>query len=693
MNKINFPTAVRNLRKNLLLLFSTGAALCLFLSPSITSLAMTGGVFIAICIAASYDLTKPKKAEWRLAAVCAVMIALLIGYMGYDTFHATWTPSSKVAALASALGITTPILLTVVGLLGCVAGCYSLWVLGQWITNISYALLKEKLPEQRKDVITANLKRNWLFPISAMAFLCLEIRFTVEYVVGLLIVFAAIVIISTQHVKIFNIIKEVNPLSKIFIILSTIGICWRGQSYSYATWEPSSKIQMVENILPFSLDIPMCISVFGAISAIPFVLISLTILYNEMQRIFIKHSPFRNTSKVELVIYGIGAVFTVCVAAWMFTKTGAFYGTDISCDLIYTSDSPMLIKNNVYLSLTYAENDLRQPLFAVFAAPFMGTPYLLGRIFSVSAPVQAILLNSVQILMLFTANFMLAKTMKLTSVNRICFMILSSLTYTHLLFVLMMEQYIVAYFWLIFCIYLICEQKQPNRIALWGAGGTLLTSMILLPTMSEKSPFKNFKEWFKDMVKYGLEFVTLMLVFGRFDVFHGLATKVSSLSNFTGKTVSLSDKVYQYTEFVKNCIFAPKAGIDMVSFKHISWQLNQATGISLVGVLILVLCLISAWANRNKKSSLLAVGWIGFSVIMLLGLGWGTKENGLILYALYFGWAFLVLLFQLVEKIGEKLNLRFLVPAVAVVCAVLLAVINIPAIAEMVQFAIQYYPA
>lgn len=692
MNKINFSTAVRNLKKNFLLLFSTGAALCLFLSPSITSLAMIGGIFLAVCIAASYDLTKPKRIEQKYAIVCSVLIAALVGFMGYDTFHTTWTPSSKVAALASALGITTPILLTIVGLVGCIVGSYSLWVLGQWITNISYALLKEKLPEQRKDVIIANLKRNWLFPISAMAFLCLEIRFTVEYVVGLLIVFAAITIISTQHEKLFNIIKKTEPLSKLFIVLSTIGICWRGQSYSYATWEPSSKIQMVENILPFNLDIPLCISVFGAISAIPFVLICLTILYNEMQRIFINRSPFRDTTNVELAIYSMGAVFTVCVVAWMFTKTAAFYGTDIRCDLIYTSDSSMLIKNNVYLSLTYAENDLRQPLFAVFAAPFMGIPYLVGKLFSASVPVQAMLLNSVQILMLFTANFMLAKTLKLTSVNRICFMILSSMTYTHLLFVLMMEQYIVAYFWLIFCIYLICNQRKPNRIALWGAGGTLLTSMILLPTMSEKSPFTNFNEWFKDMVKYGLEFVTLMLVFGRFDVFHGLATKVSSLSNFTGKTVSLSDKVYQYTEFVKNCIFAPEAGIDMVSFKHISWQLNQATDISFVGVSILVLCLISAWVNRSKKSSLLSIGWIGFSVIMLFGLGWGTKENGLILYALYFGWAFLVLLFQLVEKIGEKLNLRFLVPAATVVCAVLLAAINIPAIADLIQFAIQHYP-
>ena len=304
----------------------------------------------------------------------------------------------------------------------------------------------------------------------------------------------------------------------------------------------------------------------------------------------------------------------------------------------------------MYLALTHPENDLRQPLFAVFAAPFVGIPYLLARVMGASATVQAILMNSAQILMLFTANFMLAKMLKLNSVKRICFMLLTSCTYSQLLFTLMMEQYIVAYFWLIFSIYLIVENQQPERIALWGAGGTLLTSMILLPFMSNKSPVKDFKAWFMDMVKYGLEFVALMLVFCRFDVIFNLMSRISFLSGFTGKTVTFADKIYQYTDFICNCFVAPDAGVNTTAVDHISWQLNPATGISFIGILILVLVAISAIWNRDKKSSLLAAGWVGFSVIMLLGLGLGTKENGLILYSLYFGWAFLVLLFQLAGK-------------------------------------------
>ena len=111
-----------------------------------------------------------------------------------------------------------------------------------------------------------------------------------------------------------------------------------------------------------------------------------------------------------------------------------------------------------------------------------------------------------------------------------------------------------------------------------------------------------------------------------------------------------------------------------------------------LGVIILLLVIVSAIVNREKRSSLLAAGWVAFSAVLLLGMGWGTSENGLILYALYFGWAFLVLLFQLVEKIAEKLNMQFLVPVFSIGCAATLAVINIPAIMEMVRFAITNYP-
>ena len=194
------------------------------------------------------------------------------------------------------------------------------------------------------------------------------------------------------------------------------------------------------------------------------------------------------------------------------------------------------------------------------------------------------------------------------------------------------------------------------------------------------------------MVRYGLEFVALMLVFCRFDVIFNLTQKVSFFQDLSGHELTLMDKVFQYTEFIRDCIAAPNAGMSTAIGEHISWQLNEATGINVAGIVILLLAVISAVWNRHKKISQLAAEWIGLSAALLFVLGWGTTENGLILYTLYFGWAFLVLLFQLAQKIESKLNTSFILPILSVCAAAGLAVINIPAMIEMVHFAINYFP-
>ena len=403
------------------------------------------------------------------------------------------------------------------------------------------------------------------------------------------------------------------------------------------------------------------------------------------------HILCNNVSNIEKFIYSILLILTFGYMIFSYTKSQAFYEPNHYYDIIYTSDSPALIRDSVYLSLTHLENDIRQPLFAVFSAPFFGIPYLITKVFKSSIMIQAVLINIIQIILLFISNFLLTKILNLNSTKRICFILISSCTYTYLLFTLMQEQYIMAYFWLILCIYFIIKEK-PNRITLYGAGGTLLTSMILLPLMSKKSPIKQFKKWILDIIKYGLEFTVLLLTFCRFDVIFNLLQKYLTLSQFTGRTIPFTDKIYQYTEFIKNCFISPRAGINTTLYDYISWQLNQVTNISIIGVIILILVAISIIINKDKKISLLAAGWIAFSIIILVILGWGTKENGLILYSLYFGWPYFILLFQLIEKIEQKLKVNFLLPSITIITSIILLTINIPAIIEMIKFAIKYYP-
>ena len=537
-------------------------------------------------------------------------------------------------------------------------------------------------PEQRKAQLLSNLKRNWYIPFSALAFFCLNATTTPGYFVGVLIAFIASVVIALQIPSQYTAMGQTCKWMQVIAILTALGICWNIKD--------ALSLQLLLEALPMLTKRPRIVFVLGVLS-IAFVYFCVLLFWQKMTKVFSEIKLLDGITKAEWAVYGILLAASLTFMVMTFAQTEAFRGTNYSYDLIYTSDSP-LEWGNSYLVLTHAENDIRQPLFAVFAAPFAGIPYLLGKLFGGSMTVQAIFINIVQVVMLFFSNFMVAKMMRLNAGKRICFLILTSCTYTYLLFILMMEQYIVAYFWLVLCMYLISQNQQPDRLVMWGAGSTLLTSMILLPFMSAQKPIRNFKAWFADMVRYGLEFVGVMLVFCRFDVIYNFVSQLSMLHQYTGKVLTFSDKLYQYTAFLADCFAAPDAGVSMNINGLISWQLRPVAGIHLLGIGILLLAMVSAIVNRGKRSSLLAAGWVAFSAVLLLGMGWGASENGLILYALYFGWALLVLLFQLIEKIADKLNMQFLIPIFSIGCAAALAVTNIPAIMEMVCFALTNYP-
>lgn len=692
MENNKFKTMSENLKSSFPLLFSTAAALCLFLSPTIHSLIFVIIVFISAMIVVSLGLIKRSLVSSRFLQGVSIALALLIAFKGYDKFKVTWSPSSKVAVIVNALHLSSATLLSILGLIGCVVGLYAMFTLSYQTISLVHKFTIRLLPEKRKDVIIANLKENWFLPISALAFFYLYITTTPGYSIGILIAFVAAVIFFSQVSPVMKLAKKTHISLNVISILTGLGVCWRGQAPLHAYLNASPSIQNLQSQLSVSFDIAWFVSVFAAIIALFFVYFCVLIVWRETIKIFSETGIFNGIKMSEWIIYGTVLIISLSIMIVSFLRTQVFYGTSIPYNIIYTSDSSLLATNNAYINLTHPENDLRQPLFAVFAAPFTAIPYLLGKLAGANASIHAILTNSVQVIMLFVANFILTRIMKLNSIKQICFMLLTSCSYTQMLFTLMMEQFVVAYFWLILCIYIISEKRQYHRIVLWGASGTLLTSMILLPFMSEKSPINNFKEWFIDVFKYGLEFIALMLMFCRFDVFFNLRSKINSLRSFTGINLTLMDKLYQYTEFVRYCFLKPNAGVNTTKYSHISWQLNIATCTNSLGIIILVLALISAILNRDKKSSQLAAGWICFSIIILVLLGWGTRENGLVLYALYFGWALLVLLFQLIEKIESKLNVNFILPVISVCVAAKLIGINIPAIMEMLNFAIVNYP-
>ena len=680
-----------NAWKNKWILFSGTAAICLFgVAPSMLGAGLGICSLLAlIFVCLTRELTRTDNEKMNIIAMFAVIsdFALMSGFVDM------WLPSRQLAALAGRFGLSAKSFLLILAAAGGLAALYFLYAALSAAVKGIERLFNIHLNTERSSC-TKNIKSNWYILVSAFAFFCLEsltYRTTYNVIIGL----ACIVLISSQKNSILSSLAGKPITLKIFAVLSAIGMCLAGKRAFCNYWGP------VIVIIPHGMSALQLLSALFSVVGLLFAFLLITVILDFVRQKISEFGIISRISALEWVVYGAVFVLLVALTAFAFTQSQAFYGTDYPCDIIYTSDSPMLVKTPADLYLSHKENDLRQPLFAVFAAPFTGWMYLiavlLSKVLCISDGVFYTLTNAAQIALLLGATILLADMMTDRRDTRLCFFLLLCSSYTMLLSVLMMEQYIVGYFWLIFALYSIRRSSGQNALAYCGATGTMLTSGIIFLAYCPKLPGQKWRDYcrilFVTGVKAAIGFAALLAVLGRFDVIYTLAPQINSLVGFAGGGVTTSEKLLQYISFTANCFVSPNAGVDTVSMKHISWQLAPVVRVNALGVGIIALSALSFAIGRKDPAVRTAGLWALFSVAVLFVLGWGTAENGLILYSLYFCWAFYSLLFKLLETLCERLRLKWLLYAA---CALLFAVLlwfNIPGIGRMLAFAAEYYPA
>lgn len=557
----------------------------------------------------------------------------------------------------------------------------------------------------RKIQMQKNLKANWYIPFSAIAFFYLQIPATlilhnalgeIPFVpilgLNLMFIFGIFAFLVSRSESIFKRLHQEPVGLQILAFIASLGICWQGKLLHHETWLSDVRIQDFSQKIPVSTDVALMISLFLAVAAFPFVYCSVLYMYSVVWKTIKLSILSERLPLFEIIIYIVTLLFTLYFIGFAYKFSNGFYdGQYQKYDLIYVSDPPVLNHYSQYLYLFHGENDLRQPLFAVFSAPFVAAPYFISKIFFFPVFKQAIFMNAVQVFMLFFGTFLLAKTLKLRPIHRVCFMVLFCSTYTYLLFILMMEQYIIGYFWLCIFLYQICEKQPVDNITLWGASGALITNLILVPLLPPKLPLKNWKGWLKKLIRHGVEFLTVMVACCRLDIlryFPQYYMYTHQFAQSVDKRTEWTETLLQYVAFLRNLFLAPPAEI----IDNTAWRLKPIIVWSKIGTLVLVFVIISSLLNRKIKIIQISAFWVTFSMIILIFIGWGGYENGLILYSLYFGWAFFILLFQLLNTIGEKLKTPYWLPVVCAGLALALFSINFPAIQEMVNFMIVTYP-
>ena len=274
--------------------------------------------------------------------------------------------------------------------------------------------------------------------------------------------------------------------------------------------------------------------------------------------------------------------------------------------------------------------------------------------------------------------------------SKIIFLILFSITYPFILFSFVVEQYIPSVFILVLVFYVYLYKKRQNTALLALSSGVLLSNAIIVPFITYE---RKIVSWIQSIIRVIITFILLCIFSGKLVILLDAFNSIRSLLRFSD--IGIADltynKSYQFTNFIESCFIAPNTTID----SNNTFQLAIPAGISLIGVALLCISIISVIINREMLFARICGLWVLFSVALLYIIGWGSPENGMFLYSLYFNWAYFTLVFLFFEKFFEKLpiKLKTIKYVVYSTAFVVMAIFNIEGIIDLVRFGIQYYPA
>ncbi len=541
----------------------------------------------------------------------------------------------------------------------------------------------------KKNLMVCNLFKNLLFIISVttMTFLLIHIESVEQRIISVSLSFFVTCFLTFKfqiRKKIFQNFTIKYAIMALFLALAT-SLAFAQIFYTYHI--------VVEPMRTFFLNspIPNNLIMFGL------VLLSLYAIYSFyyyfISRFLPKAILFSKTlekqEKYHLIITTIVLGLLILV---IYSYTSVFYlpkinGEVQAFDVIYSTDTGGHGLLNDYIDITAIENDIRQPLFGVFSLPFAILAYAFGNLLNHFDNTYFILIAIIQVFLMNIISILLSRLLQLEKKEKTLFLLFYTITYPFLLFAFNLEQYVFGMFWLFCFLYSCWDHKKGDKFCFIAATGSLLTNGILFPFLTTG---KKLKQWITDFVTTGFAFLSGLVISGQTPVLLNLfSSGITHVTKYMIRDVSFFHVICQYSHFVKNCFIAPFQTITEERLGHISFQLAPATSLSVIGTILFILVIVGFILNRKNKFAKLCFSWIVFSMILLIGMRYGTRENGLILYSFYFGWAFVSLLFLLLKKVLDKRPKLLLV--IVTLLIVFLLISNLKGLQDLVQFGLQHY--
>ena len=404
---------------------------------------------------------------------------------------------------------------------------------------------------------------------------------------------------------------------------------------------------------------------------------------------------FKKLNKTEKK-YLIYASIIFCVVALIIQlQTTAFtvpverYNIAVvNYDVIYTTDAGVQIKTKGFNNINATENDIRQPLFGLFSFPFGLVANTMSEIFDFfsDAFVYSYVIVCFQGFLLNICAILLMRMIK--KETDIFGLLFFSVMYATMFFGLNIEQYVFGVFWLIVFFYNYVKNKKSNIILCAASIGSLITNAVVIPFVARKD---TFKKYVLDSINHMLFFACLIFCFGQtYNVINGYNT-FDKYKDFMGKEILFKDKILQYLDFISNCFIAPKGKITILGQVHAAYKLIPVEAISILGILLLLGMVLSFILNHKKKIVKISFGWLLLSILLLVIIGWGTTEGELIIFGIYFSWAFFILIYSLIDYFMQKLPKKIRI-ITWITIILLLFTFNVLELIRIINFGRLYYP-
>jgi len=315
------------LRANFWLLVSTAAALCLFLLPSKMTILLEAAIFLMV-LASSLICPPVQTAEKR--RVLPVVLAAVFSAIGFRTFVIAWMKSGIMASVAGVLGLPISLLVPAVGLFGAVCAFYAFWRLARWIDRSIGQFLAE--PD---DNTFRNLKTNGYFLLSAALFFIMENTRTDLFPLGIPVAVLVFAMVAGKIPSLWKMTLDTHPGIRVLSALNALGICWSELFVFRKYWHLTGG----ERAIPADIWLTA-----AAVASFPFVYICVALFWRWLWKQI--RAGLQQLCRWERgAIVGLMVILMV-LTLFAFTRSDTYYGTESPYDILYTSDSHILVEKN-----------------------------------------------------------------------------------------------------------------------------------------------------------------------------------------------------------------------------------------------------------------------------------------------------------------------------------------------------------